>query len=262
MADQKSPSIADLLQTPEAQAAIMAAAAEAATKAVAQLQNTGAPISAVADSDATSLMQTLAMHIAELTDQGTRRKRVAPEILVQREEARKRAEALIMECRKHLKDAAEVADKADAAALRKEWTPEYRVVSKIYFNEVFVEPFRRDPSTKQAVANEIMWTGMPNDALRPLNEIAKRIYKEYRASIGSVEKFNGLDNRPFAMTAAGLLVKTGTAQERLVVAAPKEPEDTLEVKHAGDPSTPFIQVLGTTAAGRARQNYLDKPAAA
>lgn len=240
-------------ETPEFKAAVAAAVAvavpEVAARAVAELAKHGAPVGAGIDPDATGLMEKLALAIAEISDQGTKRKRVAPEILAARARAAEKAEALILECRTMIKQADETGDRAMKAA----WSPEYKVIAKIYFNERFIEPWRRDQATKQAVPNEIVWTGMPNEALRPINDIAKRIFALFKESIGSSDKIASIDSRPVWLTARGLVVK-GDAPARMQVAGNAGFADGLEVKLPNDPTAPEVHVLGTIAPP-ARQNF-------
>lgn len=207
--------------------------ADASASAVQQMRSEllagiaqGAGASAGGDS---GLMERLALAIAEISDQGTNRKRVAPEILAARAKAHERAVALVLEARKNGEQ------------------PEYRLVSKVYLNEQLIEPFQPGPD-RRPIPTVIVWTGMPNEAMRPLNEVAIAIYKEFKASIGSSERVNG-DTRPFSMTPGGLVVKTSNvAHRREVGPLPPDPFDQdLTVKTAHDPTAPFVHVLGTIA---------------
>lgn len=183
------------------------------------------------------LMSELALAIAEISDQGTSRKRVAPEVLAQRAEAHRRACDLITKVR--------------AEGLK----PEYALVAKVYLNERFIEPFRVDRATKQPVRQEIIWSGMPNHAMRPMNDIAKAIYSEWSASVGSVEQVPNADNRPVWVTASGLVVKGDAPGQRRDVSADVPALDDLGIKGQDDPTAPFVAVLGTVAPP-AKQNVL------
>ncbi len=210
-----------------------AAVAESAAMVVQQMLKNGAIPQTQGNDVATELFSKMALSIAEISDQGTQRKRVAPEILAAREAARKRAQARITLARENGEK------------------PEYRVISKIYFNERFIEPFRLGDD-KKPVHNEIVWTGMPNEALVPINDVAKEIFEEYRASIGSTSRLATTDNRSVWVTASGLVVK-GDAPARRFVASPEPFSDDLAVKMPNDPTAPEVRVLGTVAAP-ARQN--------
>lgn len=221
-----------------AEAAARAAVAQVSTELLAKVQQ---PAAAPGFGDAEGLFSKLALAIAEISDQGTQRKRVAPEILAQRAAAHGRAVARIIAAR-------EAGEK-----------PEYRLVSKVYLNERFIEPYMPGPN-KQPIPTEIIWSGMPNDAMRPLNDAAREIYAEFRASIGSTEAIKGADNRPLWMTLGGVVVKGDARAQRREVAAPAPFGDDLGVKNQNDPTAPFIHVLGTVAPA-ARQNAADNPAA-
>lgn len=233
-----------LTETPEFQAAVAEKVKELLPEVIKQLQSTVEKPEA--DAATTNLFRSLALSIAEISDQGTSRKRVAPEILAQREAAWKRMVALIQEAR---------------ATGQK---PEYKAISKLYLNERMIEPFQQDPATKMAVPVTFTWTGEPNDGMRPLNEIARKIYAEFRASRGSAETSSKEDARPYWMTPAGLVVK-GDPPPRREIATPDRVNfvDDLSVGDEPPPAdphdinAPFIHVLGTVAAP-AMQNYQGK----
>lgn len=244
---QKPPvDMAAIMASPDVQAAITKAAAEAATAAVTEFAKSAvAPPPSVGD--AGQLFSQMALAIAEISDQGTSRKRVAPEVLARREAAAKRCHELIM--------------KARASDLK----PEYRVVSKIYFNERLIEPYRRQ-SDKSVVPQEIIWTGVPNDALRPANEIAHEIFAAFRESVGGAVELkpisgpNGgqaaMDTRPLWMTPGGLVVK-GDAPPKAWVAPAIDFDSSLEFKDNNDPNAAEVHVLGTIAAP-AKRNQADR----
>ncbi len=234
MADEKKkpgrPPAIPMHERPEFKAAV----AEAAAMTVKQLIAAGAVPQAQGSDAATELFSKMALSIAEISDQGTQRKRVAPEILAARDAARRRAEARVILARENGEK------------------PEYKVIAKIYFNERFIEPFRLNDA-KKPVPNEIIWTGMPNQALVPLNEVAKEIFAHYEASIASGGKLATTDNRSVWVTSSGLVVK-GDAPARRFVADPQEFRDDLQVHSSpNDPTAPEVRVLGTVAAP-ARQN--------
>lgn len=251
------PPAVPMTERPEFQAAVAQAAA---TVVQALIKNGAIPTQSVApgvsDDAATQLFRAMGMSIAEIADQGSNRKRVAPEILAERAAAHKRAVALIEDAKGKVKKAREEKDEVTLAA----YTPEYRVISKIYFNERFVEPYKVDPASKQPQPVAIEWTGMPNDALIPINDIAKRIFTEYRKSVGMPEGLATVDNRPVWVTQNGLVVKgVAGATQRREIDQPQPfaadfPEE-MKVKLNDDPRAPEIRVLGTIAAP-ARQSSL------
>ena len=199
------------------------------------------------DENTRTLFAEMAMSIANISDQGTNRKRLAPEILAKREAAGARMFELLAEVHAKLDAARREGDESAIEA----WTPQYRVIAKIAFNERVVEPFKAGPD-KQPVPNDIYWNGPPSDSLKPLNAIAIKIFAEYKQWLGTTVGVPTADNRPVWITAGGLVVKGDPPAKRFVAAAPEFANDLSE-KVNGDPSAPFVHVLGTVAAP-ARQN--------
>lgn len=224
---------ADFQNTPEFAAAVAAATAEVIK------QMGGRP--AVSDGDG-NWMKQLALGIAELTDQGTSRKRVAPEILAKRDEARKAMIALLVEAH----------DNGEK--------PEYRLVNETYLNEQLLKPFYADKA-KVVHPTEIIWTGVPNECMRPINDVAKGIFEQFVKSIGGSASVDLKGPaQPFWVTRGGLVVKgqAGAAQRR-EVGTPGAPlpdpfANELGTKTTHDPSAEFVHVLGTIQPP-ARQNY-------
>lgn len=230
-------------ETPEFKAAL-ALAVEAATKTatesiLAQLQGAmaTAPVSASTDTDA--LFQKMALAIADISDQGTNRKRVAPEIL-----ARRAAEAQRMD---------DLLKKAyDEGVL-----PAYTLVAKVYLNETFIEPYQPGKGNRagEMIPTEIDWAGPPNMAMRPLNDAAKEIYDAFLGSIGSAADMPGTAPAQYWTTNRGLIVK-GRAPVTPQAKAISQNEDTLLVRGGtSNPMAPAINVLGTIAKPAIRQNY-------
>ena len=229
----------------------MAAAAAEAIKTslpevLASMKSGTAPAAGV-DEATQAMFRAMALSFAEISDQGTQRKRVAPEILERRNQARERMIDLIMEARAN-------GDK-----------PEYKVISKTYLNERLIQPFTAGPD-KVPVPTQITWTGEPSDGMRPVNAIAKKIFAEFRASRGSTEALAKEDKRPYWLTAGGLVVKGDPPPRRELAVDPRmnfvddlsvsSAEDG-EEKNQNDPNATFINVLGTVA-DPARQNYQGK----
>lgn len=250
-----------IMASAEVQAAIREAAIRAAEEAMADfgdqdrfLQRFGAMIEKFAGAQA--------LATAEIADQGTSRKRVAPEILARREAAAKRCRELVAEARRKSSDAHVAGDQAE----KERWMPTYRVTSKVYFGERLIEPWRRLPGQGAGVvAQEIVWMGVPNDALSPINETAQEIYAAYRESVGSTEQLRSVkgphggiaeqDNRLFWMTPGGLVVK-GDPPPKMFVGT--SPEMNVRPQDNNDPNAPEVFVLGTVAAP-ARQNTAHWP---
>lgn len=255
-ADQKS---VPITETPEFKAAVALAAKSAVEQMQAELLASLKQPAPSGDASASGLMAELAMHIATLNEQGGGRKRVSPEVLAERAKAHEQAISLILEARKR--------------GLK----PEYQLVAKVYLNERMVEPFRMDSATKRPIPTQIVWSGMPSEAMRPLNAVARDIYKAFKASIGSKTDIQKRLDKPLWMTSGGLVVAGDPPRRREVAAAhafdddlnvsgdrkPAEPNefaDDLDVKNPHDPTAPFVHVLGSVAPP-ARQNYAENNAA-
>lgn len=173
----------------------------------------------------------IAMAIGQLTDQGTGRKRVAPEIVQQRAEARDRMTKLIIEAR--------------AANL----IPTYHLRNKVYLDEMLVDPVWIAPDHTQR-QTLIEWQSVPSEAMIPVNDAAKGIFEAFMDSIGSVEK-PAPEAQLLGVTAGGLVVRSGSKAMRPLEATGgnKQHEPTpggLNVPHRGNPGQ-FIEkrILGT-----------------
>jgi hypothetical protein len=251
MADK--PDLNALMQTPELQKAVAEAAQKAAAAAVAEALK-GADKFGNIDPSARDMFSQMALAIADMAHQGSGRVRpVAPEVMQKRAEAIARLNAILGDVHRNLKKAREEGDKEAET----QWSPEYRVLAKIYYNERIIDPYRQsDVRGSPPVPQDIIWTGPPSDALRPLNPVAELIYDTYRESIGSMPRLKAVsgpnggqvapDNRPYWMTPGGLVVK-GDPPPRAFVAQPKAFENDLGVYDNNDPEAPFVHVLGTVA---------------
>jgi hypothetical protein len=160
-----------ITESPEFKAAVAAAAADAVQGIMAAL-TAGREVHGTAELPAASIdnkfAEGLAMALAQLTDQGTGRKRVAPEVVRQRAEARSLMENLIIQARAEGR------------------VPRYQLRNKVYLDEVMVDPNWVNPASKAVEKTEIEWPGVPNEAMVPMNEVAKEIFAAYIESIGSV----------------------------------------------------------------------------
>lgn len=178
-----------LTESPEFKDAVAKAAAEAVQGILATLQ-AGREAHGTADAPAASIdnkfAEGLAMALAQLTDQGTGRKRVAPEIMRKRAEARDLMVNLIIQARAEGK------------------MPKYTLRNKVYLDEVLVDPMWLNPATKIAEPTVIEWPGPPSEAMVPENDIAKDIFGAYVESIGSVIKV--VAELPQYVTPGGLTV--------------------------------------------------------
>lgn len=205
--DTPAPTGSDITATPEFQAAVDAAVGKAAEQIIAKLAGAReqAGTAAAGSSDAV-FVDKLAMSIASLTHQGTGRGRpVAPDILAAREAAKDRMMALIVEARVAFEKAKKAGDEdAMTAAL-----PTYTLKNKVYLGEVQIDPVfvGADHRIKKT---EIDWDGVPNEAMVPVNKIAKAIHAEYRGWIGTQTGTPRDDTRGFSVTQKGLVIRGGS----------------------------------------------------
>lgn len=156
------------------------------TKAVEQKVAEIVAKAGVGAEDAPAWVQHLALSIAQLNDQGSRQKRVPPEVIVQREAAQKRM----------------IERLAVAKAARQ--SAHYRLVQKVYLNETLIDPKWIDSAHRQR-DTEIEWDGVPSSAMRPANDVAEGIYAEFSAWVGGVK----MPERAVRVTAGGLTVVSG-----------------------------------------------------
>lgn len=215
--------------------AVAKAASEAAIKVVAEVMAKGKANVGMDD-----LVSQLASQIAALTDQGTpmEQRRVAPEVLAERQKARERMGKLIMKARE------------DGIK------PRYRAMNKLYLNEVLIQPYTRG-ADGNLIEVTFLWTGVPDIHMQPLNDVAKDIYAEFRHSIG-VQVDAPLSQRPQWVTKGGLTIE-GAAPVSMKM--PDRGEDIdLEVspgvRIANDPRKKRVNILGTVAAP-AEQSVVD-----
>ena len=253
----EKPSIAgDLSQSEQFKAAVRAAVAEYAAELQVQATARGdAPPSAPASAPAAgaserNFAELLALAIAELNDQGSGRKRVAPEILQARAKARERMGKLIM------------------AARESKASPEYRVMTTMFLNERQVDPYQKD-DRNLPVPTEIIWSGVPNDGMLPLNKVAQQIFDAYKESVGATPRV--VQEQPAWITAGGLVVRGAAPARRMVAtldnplpgvyedsAQARDPDfaDALSIKGPNDPRAKEVRILGSIAEP-AKQNLVD-----
>lgn len=225
-------------ETPEFKAAVAAVQEEAGRAAANAVQAALTGVQAKAGEAGitgdTNWMQTLAVTLAEIGNQGTGRRTVAPHVLKQRDEARVRMVDLIIKAR---------ADKRPAT---------YQLRNKVLFGNRLIEPFwiASDHTTKPT---EIDWAGIPNDAMIPVNDTAKEIYQEFLNSVGTMDRV--VPEERLGVTPGGLVVRnsavTSTMQRRLDATDGAEPrqvteDEGLTIHHKEAPGRyKPVHVLGT-----------------
>lgn len=211
------------------------AVAKVATDVVANLKDkllAGREAAGTAGND-DGWMKSLAMEISQLNDQGTGRTRVAPEILRQRKQAHDEMLDLLVANRAQNKIAT------------------YRLTNKVHLANRLIEPMwiDKDHTSKPT---EIDWAGIPNEAMIPVNDVAKEVFALYKLSIGSVEKV--VPAETLGMTAGGLVVRNGAvtndASRRAALEASQvgdgASDDGLRIHHTNEPGRyKSVNVLGT-----------------
>jgi hypothetical protein len=157
------------LRSPEVQALISEAVAMATAKLTADLAAARGRHGTEPQSGDAGMARQLALAIAEISDQGSNRKRVAPEVLEARRIAHEKMNAMIL----------------DYAA--QGVAPEYELTRAVYLAEELVEPtyIDRDHVTRRT---RIEWPGVPNEGMSPYNEAARQIFGAFMESIGGATK--------------------------------------------------------------------------
>lgn len=226
----------DFTNTVEFQDAVNKAAEAAAAKIMAAMAT---KISAAPQGPDQNFAEQLALAIAQIADQDTNRKRVPPEEIARRNAARDRMHELIQHAR--------------ATGQR----PEYRLIAKVYLSERFIEPFTLGDD-KKVRPTEILWPGVPNEAMQPLNDCSKEIFAAFKESIGGqTGRVKGESTKGHWITPGGVVVK-GDAPRRRAVGDGQAPEDYFsgddvmvkndDVGSPNDPTATHVRVLGTIAA--------------
>lgn len=255
----------DFTKTPEFAAAVAKAVASVVPGAVAEAIK-GAALSRDSELDdqgATRFMRELAMTIAEISDQGTGRKRVAPEILARRAQAHDAMQKLRRETIDAYRDRSAQVGKQRAAS--EGYLPRYRIIATCALNEQIVQPFRRGDGKGEPAPNYIFWGGIPNLAMRPANEAAEKIFALFRESLGSSPKDakvaqGGERVEDFWVTTGGNVIRGPKPQAQYAAAEIHADEvqlarieedaffaDDLGIPQGNDPFAESINVLGTLA---------------
>lgn len=235
-----------LTETAEFKAAVAAAAAEAARGVLAELTAARPQIAAASSDDVGTIMQRLAMNIAELTDQGVGMQRIPAEIIQARAKAHARMVKII------------------AAAERDGKVATYRLVGKCVLpvdgsGETLVDPLQRGADNKVS-ATKIRWAGVPNLAMEPINEIAAEIMAAFRESIGNqvpaevgVETNLGLTDQGHVVMGGGIQQRKDRSADRPRLGSLIIDDDGVAIPNGGGPAYVDVHVLGSIAAP-ARQN--------
>lgn len=215
-------------ETKEFKDAVASAIASAIPTIIAQLSKAKGDTTVSAGDQ--SWAEGLAMAIAQLNDQGSGRKRVAPEIVKARSEAREEMTRLLIQA------------KADGV------TPLYTLRNKTYLDEILIEPIYIDAATKGPRPTEIGWPSVPNEAMIPANDAAKGIFEMFSKSIGSTDWNKPADT--FGITVGGLVVKNGAVSQKRAVPSAEGHIKTegLKISHrSAERNFKEVPILGTVA---------------
>lgn len=177
----------------------------------------------------------LAMALAQLTNQGTGRKApVSPDVLKFRAEARERMYKLLEE------------------AHDQNLQPEYKLCAITVLDDQRIDPKWIGAPHEGQKDTEIVWPGVPNDAMIPQNDVAKEIFKAFkdsnshnpRESLGVPEGLNKT-----WLNHGGLVVRAGKATTPEVGGPDNSTDNGLRVKHRSVPGqAKQIHITGTIAA--------------
>jgi hypothetical protein len=207
--------------------------------------------------DFKGLFRQMAMSIAEVGDQGSGRRRVAPEIMAARRAAKER---MIGSIEKFMGIVHGAQDRNDRRMVELNY-PHYKVTGKMYLGDTMLEPFTVDPVTKLPKPVEVYWLGAPNPSMSPINAPAREIFAHFCDWVGLTHE--GRKEMPLWISAGGLVIAGETMPaHRLAIPEggggpslkPASSVDALMGKNApaslnaSDITKPKINVLGTIAA--------------
>ena len=171
--DEPAIDLSNLMERPEVKAAIAAAASAAAAAAVASMlakmqDERGGAVATPNIGTDRAFVESLALSINELIDQGRpgAKRTVAPAVMAQRGRARERMVELLLNAR--------------ARGI----LPEYHLTGACYLSETWIKPtwVANDHVERQ---RRVKWPGVPNQAMRPENGIAREVYAAFCESIGA-----------------------------------------------------------------------------
>lgn len=241
---QESPSF---INTPEFKEAVQAAVAAQLPAVVKQVQESivGDPATLAKASDGTvieSMMKSLALAIAGVADQGSETKRVSPEVLEFRRKERARMYELIQ------------------SAINRRDAPVYTLKNQVYLSDHVINPLVVGHSGRPEVA-EIYFYFEPNEAMVPVNDVAKEIYAAYKNSLGNSAKV--IEDEKFELkglgTAHALLVKSRPQLTQSAMQEAREAKEgpfaMLGRRNGRDVETEKVRILGTVAPAAEQAAY-------
>lgn len=150
--------------------------------------------------DLKDLFRQMAMSIAEVGDQGSGRRRVAPALMAAREAAKERMTASITK----FMDIVRAAQKREDRRTVELNYPHYKITGKMYLGDRALDPYTVDPVTKLPKSVDIFWLGPPNPNMSPLNAPAEEVFRHFCDWVGLSHK--GREEKPLWISAGGLVM--------------------------------------------------------
>lgn len=226
--------------------------AQQVTAAIATAAATNTPGAPAAGPDFKSMFAEMAMTFADIAQQGNRTyKAVDPRILKARQIGQDKLNTIldrIQRTRKAAFDASypsEVERNAAVFAV----TPQYRCIATIVLEDELIFSSRLDEATKKPVPVLFYWAAEPNDAMVPMNDIAREVHTAFRESRGARTDIEKRTMKPAWMTDRGLVIEGFRAPARRDLPGAAVLRD-LEIpgtpSELSDPEPRAVPVLGTS----------------
>lgn len=134
--------------------------------------------------------------------------------------------------------------------------PHYEVASRTHLAFQMIEPWTQNAAGK-SVRTEIIWNGVPNNSLRPVNDVAREVYALYLEGVGgSTADPSGRKEMPAYMGVGGVIYANSPSQSMaahgtLDAPQPMELSDLLPtnqiITSVDDPNATYVPTLGTIA---------------
>lgn len=118
-----------------------------------------------ADNPTSQILSDLVVNMKKMMDPQSQKRVFSPEEMRQMEDARTRMVKLLFE------------------AHEKGEMPVYALKSKVYLAEQKIEPQYLDQRSQKMMPRQIQWPRIPNEAMVPLNDIAKKIFAAFTESL-------------------------------------------------------------------------------
>lgn len=131
--------------------------------------------------------------------------------------------------------------------------PIYQLRTTMWLNDTLCQPQWRDEGSKQFRQTEIAWDRVPNEAMIPMNDLAKEVFALFQGAIGSVI-IEGMPDAPWLNPAAPwVFSKEGIVRGMPTHMAPEVApgnvagfDDPRRPGHSSVPEARAIAVLGNS----------------